>query len=112
MSTLVVGFSTRLHCGGEIKWPQLLDDVVHVVVKVTTHDYRSAGVLPDDVPDDLGQPYCPLFQVLLFSRLEIAVQNLNLLVAEFELIPECLPTNINKYQLNHAIMRCLGTPTT
>ena len=87
MSALVVSFSTRFNCGGEIKWPQLLDDVVHVVVEVNTHDYRSAGVLPDDVPDDLGHSYGPLFQVLLFSRLEIAVQNLNVFVAEFQLSP-------------------------
>ena len=87
MSTLVVSFSTRFNSGGEIKWPQLLDDVSHVVVEVTTHDYRSAGVLPDDVPDDLGHSYGPLFQVLLFSRLEIAVENLNVLVAEFQLSP-------------------------
>jgi hypothetical protein len=87
MSTLVVSFSTRFNSGGEIKWPQLLDDVSHVVVEVTTHDYRSAGVLPDDVPDDLGHSYGPLFQVLLFSRLEIAVQNLNVFVAELELGP-------------------------
>ena len=95
MFTLVVSFSTRLNCGGEIKRSQLLDDVVHVVVEVTTHDYRSAGVLSDDVPDDLGHSYGPLFQVLLFSRLEIAVQNLNVFVAEFQLsqaeeCPKCL----------------------
>ena len=87
MSTLVVSFSTRFNSGGEIKWPQLLDDVSHVVVEVTTYDYRSAGVLSEDVPDDLGHSYCPLFQVLLFSRLEITVENLNVLVAEFQLSP-------------------------
>ena len=87
MSTLVVSFSARFHRGGEIKWPQLLEDVIHVVVEVTKYDYRSAGVLPDDVPDDLGHSYGPLFQVLLFSGLEIAVENLNVFVAEFQLSP-------------------------
>jgi len=87
MPTLVVSFGTRFHSGGEIKWPQLLDDVSHVVVEVTTYDYRSAGVLPDDVSDDLGHSYGPLFQVLLFSGLEIAVENLNVLVAELHLSP-------------------------
>jgi hypothetical protein len=58
-----------------------------VVVKVTTYDYRSAGVLSDDVPDDLGHSHGPLFQVLLFSGLEIAVENLDVLVAEFQLSP-------------------------
>ena len=86
MSTLVVSFSTRFNSGGAIKWPKLLD-VSHVVVKVTTYDYRSAGVLSDDVPDDLSHSYGPLLQVLLFSRLEIAVENLNVFVAEFQLSP-------------------------
>ena len=87
MSTLVVSFSTWFNSGGEIKWPQLLNDVSHVVVKVSTYDYRSAGVLSDDVPDYLGHSYGPLFQVLLFSQLEIAVENLNVVVAEFQLSP-------------------------
>ena len=87
MSTLVVSFSTWFHSGGEIKRSQLLDDISNVVVEVTTHDYRSAGVLPDDVPDDLGHSYGPLFQVLLLSGLEIAVENLNVLVVELKLRP-------------------------
>ncbi len=87
MSTLDVSFSTRFDSGGEIKRSQLLDDVSHVVVKVTTYDYRSAGILHDDVPDDLGHSYGPLFQVLLIFRLEITVENLNVLVAEFQLSP-------------------------
>ena len=99
MSTLVMSFSTRFNSGGEIKWPQLLDDVSHVVVEVTTHDYRSAGVLPDDFHDDLGHSHGPLFQVLLFSGLEIAVENLNVLVAEFQLSPaEKCPECFHKLQ--------------
>jgi hypothetical protein len=65
----------------------LLNDVSHVVVKVTTYDYRSAGVLSDDVSDDLRYSCCPVFQVLLFSWLEIAVENLDVLVAELQLSP-------------------------
>ena len=71
----------------EAEWSQLLDDISHVVVKVTTYDYRSSGVLPDNVSGDLNHPFGSLFQVLLFSRLEIAVENLNVLVAEFQLSP-------------------------
>ena len=99
MSTLVVSFSTRFNSGGEIKWPQLLDDVSHVVVEVTTYNYQSAVVLSDDVPDDLGHSYCPLFQVLLFSGLEITVENLNVLVAEFQLSPaETCPKCLHQLQ--------------
>jgi hypothetical protein len=58
-----------------------------VVVKVTTDDYRSSWVLPDNVPGDLDHPLGSLFQVLLFTRLKIAVENLNVFVAELKLSP-------------------------
>ena len=53
-----------------------------MVVKVTTDDYRSVGVLPNDVSDDFRDSHSSLFQVLLFSRMEIAVENLDIVVAE------------------------------
>ena len=65
----------------------MLDDVSHVIVKITADDYRSSGVLPDDVPGDLDHPFSSLLQVLLFSRLEITIENLDVLVAELELSP-------------------------
>ena len=71
----------------EAEWSQLLDDISHVVVKVTTDDYRSSGVLPDDVSGDLDHPFRSLFQVLLFTRLKIAVENLNVFDAELKLSP-------------------------
>jgi hypothetical protein len=74
--------SARIHSRGEAEWPQLLDDVTHVVVEVTTNDDRSIGVLSDDVPDDLCHSCCSVFQVLLFSWLEIAVENLNVFAAQ------------------------------
>ena len=95
VATLAMCLSAWVHSGGEVERPQLLDDVSHVVVEVTTYDYRSAGVLSDDVSDDLRHSRCPVLQVLLFSWLEIAVENLNVLVAELQLspteeCPECL----------------------
>ena len=71
----------------ETEWSQLLNDISHVVVKVTTDDYRSSGVLPDNVSGDLDHPFISLFQVLLFSWLEIAVQDLDVFAAELELGP-------------------------
>ena len=82
MPTLPMSLSTRLHCSSETERPQLLDDVSHVVVEVTTHDYRSIGVLLDDVPHHFCHSYRSLLQVLLLSRLEIAVENLNIMVAK------------------------------
>ena len=76
MATVAMCFGAWVHSGGEIERPQLLDDVSHAVVKVTTYDYRSSGVLPDNVSGDLNHPFGSLFQVLLFSWLKIAVENL------------------------------------
>ena len=87
MSTLFVGLSAGFECASEIQGPQFLYDISHVVVKVTTYDYRSIGVLSYDVSGDFNHPFSSLFQVLLFSRLEITVENLNVLVAELQLGP-------------------------
>ena len=81
MSPLAMSLSARVDCGSETQGSQLLGDVGHVVVKVTTNDYRSIGVLFDDVPRNFCHSHGPLPQVLLFSGLEIAVQNLDILVA-------------------------------
>jgi hypothetical protein len=53
-----------------------------VVVEVTTNDYRSIGVLLDDVPHHFCHSYRSLLQVLLLSRLEIAVENLDIMVTQ------------------------------
>ena len=91
VATLAMSLSAWVYRRGEVERPQLLEDVGHMVIEVTTYDYRSAGVLPDDVSDDLRYSCCPVSQVLLFSWLEIAVENLNVLVAELQLSPtkEC-----------------------
>ena len=82
MSTLSVSLGTRIHCSSETERPQLLGDVSHVIVKITTDDYRSIGILFDDVPCNFCHSHGPLPQVLLLSGLEIAVQNLDILVTE------------------------------
>jgi hypothetical protein len=83
---------------GEAEWPQLLDDIAHVVVEVvevTTDDDRSHGVLSDNISDNFSDSDDPVLQVLLFSRLKITVENLDVSVAELQLSPteespECL----------------------
>ena len=82
MSSLTMSLSARVKCSSETQGSQLLGDVSHVVVEITTDDYRSVGVLLDDVPRNFCHSHGPLPQILLFSGLEIAVQNLNILVAE------------------------------
>ena len=71
----------------ETEWSQLLNDISHVVVKVTTNDNRSSGVLPDDVSGDLNHPFGSFLQVLLFARLKITVKKLNIFAAELQLAP-------------------------
>ena len=87
--------SAWVHCASEVEWPQLLDDVTHVVVEVTTNDDRSIGVLSDNVSDNLSDSDGPVLQVLLLSRLEITIENLDILAAELQVSPaeegtECL----------------------
>ena len=81
MSTQFVSLSAGFECASEIEWPQLLNDVSHVIVKITANDYRSIG------SGDLNHPFRSFLQVLLFSGLEIAVENLDILSSELELSP-------------------------
>ena len=87
MSTLFVGLGAGFECASEVQGPQFLNDVSHVVVEVTTYDNRSIGVLSYDVSGGFDHPFSSLFLVLLFARLEITVENLNIFVAELELGP-------------------------
>ena len=60
VAALAVGFSARINCRSETEVPQLLDDIRHVVIEVTTYKNRSAGVLLDDVPHDLSDSDSPV----------------------------------------------------
>ncbi len=82
VATLAVTLSTRSDCRCNDKRSQLLDDVVHVAVKISTDHYLGVGVLPDDVSDDFRDSHSSLLQVLLISWMEIAVENLDIVIAE------------------------------
>ena len=58
-----------------------------MIIEVPTHDDRSVRVLFDDIPDDVKDSFGSVLQVLLFSRVEIAVENLDICVPELELSP-------------------------
>ena len=89
----------------------MLDDEVHVVVKITTDDDRSIWVLFHDILYDIGDSLRAVLQMLLLSRLEIAVENLHVGVAQLQLSPtkvgpECL------YQLQSGVSpRRIPAPT-
>ena len=78
VATLAMCLSAWVYRRGEAEWPQLLDDVTHVVVEVTTDDDRSIGVLSDNVSDNLSDSDGPVLQVLLFSWLEINTSSVTL----------------------------------
>ena len=82
-----MGLSSRFECASKIQGPQFLNDISHVIFKVTTDDYRSIGVLSDNVSGDFNHPFSSHSQVGLFARLKIAVENLHILVAELQLSP-------------------------
>ena len=95
VTALSMGFDTRVDCRCKVERRQLLDDVSHVVVEVTTDHDRSMRVLPDDVSRDFRYPFGSLLQVLLFPWLEVAVEDLDVLVTELhlgptEVCPQCL----------------------
>ena len=58
-----------------------------MVVEVPTYDDRCVRVLPDDILDDVKDSFGPVLQVLLISRVEITVENLDIRVPELELSP-------------------------
>ena len=58
-----------------------------MVVEVPTDDDRRVRVLPDDILNDVQDSLGPVLQVLLFSRVEITVENLDICVPKLELSP-------------------------
>ena len=58
-----------------------------MVIEVTTDNDRCVRVLPDDILNDVQDSFGPVLQVLLFSRVEITVENLDICVPELELGP-------------------------
>ena len=58
-----------------------------MVVEVSTDNDRSVWVLTYDIPDDVQDSFGSVLQVLLFSRVEITVEDLDICVAELELSP-------------------------
>ena len=87
VAALAMSLSTRFDCRGETERCELLDNVVHVVVKVATDNNWCVRILSNNVPNNFCDSLCSLLQVLLLSRLEIAVQNLDIMVAELQLGP-------------------------
>ena len=87
VASLAMSLSTRFDCRGETERCKLLDNVVHVVVKVATDNNWCVGVLSNNVPSNFCDSLCSLLQVLLLSWMKIAIENLDIVVAELQLGP-------------------------
>jgi hypothetical protein len=58
-----------------------------VVVEVTTDNDRGMGVLLDDVLGNFDDSLRTVFQFLLLTRLDVAVEDLDSVVANLQLCP-------------------------
>ena len=83
-----------------------------MVVKVATDNNWCVGILSNNVPNNFCDSLCSLLQVLLLSRLEIAVQNLDIMVAELQLAPAEIRSQCFHQLQSRVSSRCVPATTT
>ena len=79
--------SATCNCWCKAAQCQFLTDHRYVVVEVTTYDDRGMRVLLDDVLGDLDHSLGTVLEVLLFSWLDVAVEDLYDMITNFQLCP-------------------------
>ena len=79
-TSMCVGDGVIVKCSFEATLGELECNVWHVVVKVTTYNHCCLCILAEDISYDICHSLSSLLQVYLFTRLEIAVKYLHLLV--------------------------------
>ena len=77
-----MGLSATWDCRSKVASCQGLTYHSDVVVEVATDDDRGMWVLFDDVLGDIHNLSCPVFQLLLFPRLDVAVEDLDHMVGD------------------------------
>ena len=82
-----MGLSATLDRRREVALGQCLTDHRDVVVEVPADDDRGMRVLPDDVLGDIDNSLGAVLQFLLFSRLDITVEDLDCVSADLQLHP-------------------------
>ena len=82
-----MGLSATLDRRREVVLSQCLTNHRDVVVKVPADDDRGMRVLPGDVLGDIDDSLGAVLQVLLLSRLDIAVEDLECVSADLQLCP-------------------------
>jgi hypothetical protein len=88
-----MGLSATLYRWGEVASCQGLTHHRDVVVEVTTDDDRGMIVLLDDVLGDIHNLPCPVFQLLLLPRIDVAVEDLDDMVGDLQLRPAQVGTH-------------------
>ena len=87
VAALAMGLGSTRYRRLEVVLCQSLTHRHYVIVEITAHDDWCVGVLSDDIPYDVQDSLRAVLQVLLIPRMEIAVENLDIVVAELQLGP-------------------------
>jgi hypothetical protein len=82
-----MGLSTTLDRWGEVALSQCFTNHRDVVVEVPADDYRGMWVLSGDVLGDIDNSLGAVLHFLLFSRLDIAVEDLDSVSTDLQLRP-------------------------
>ena len=88
-----MSLSATLYRRGEVASCQGLTHHRDVVVEVPTDDDKGMRVLFDDVLGDIHNLPCPVFQLLLLPRLDVAVEDLDSMVGDLQLRPAQVGTH-------------------
>ncbi len=88
-----MSLSATLYRWGEVASCQGLTHHCDVVVKVPADNDRGMRVLFDDVLSDIHNLPCPVLQLLLFPRLDVAVEDLDSMVSDLQLSPTQVGTH-------------------
>jgi hypothetical protein len=95
----------------EVVLRQSLTHRHYVIVEITAHDDWCVGVLFDDILYDVQDSLGSVSQVLLFSRVEIAVENLDIRVSQLQLGPtEICPERLHQLVSGVRSSRIPATP--
>ena len=102
-----MGLGAALNCRCEVVLHQCLTHHRNVVVEVPTNDDMGMWVLPGDVFGDIDDPFGMVLQLLLFSWLDVAVEDLYSVGTDLQLCPAQVGTHgLHQRQLRIGERRC------
>ena len=86
--------------GSKVAVGECISHHSHVVVEVAADDNGGIGILLGDVPGDIHHSLCPILQLLLLSRFQVAVEHLDSMCSDLQLSPaEICPNGLHHGQL-------------